>query len=502
MTKHYYLARLGGANGKLMANEEVASQTGERTKFAAMAGVLLTTAAVAAISMFFALHHAVGVSLGWSVPLALIWGVAIINIDRLLIITIGAARGRRAQMTITIMSRLVLAALIAIVVATPLVLQIFASDIAAELPIVRQQQSAQFIQNVDRGAEGKQLATVNSEIIKEQSLVNGKQSSQVTNDQATVNELNGELAADRSAENAAYAKWQCEIGGLKGGSCPSGTSGKAGNGPLARADEEAYENDKQTVTSLNQQLTAAENTLGTDDSAAAQTASNARNQLVSLEERRSNLQNMINALVTNDNHANQKDSGLLELIQALNAASAKSAGLAAARWIVTGLFFVIEVLPVLVKSLFMLGPESAYEKIVAKKSEAAIDQADLIMLAEKDVVQIEADSMRQLAALAAQNRRAIEQVRLKGELAIAAEKVTARKAIEADLTRRERETSIEANTRFSAALQRHILAAVDDWANKIQDKIERAARQQSGNGQPYSQVQQDPGYDTPSGSTL
>ena len=186
MPKLYLLARLGGADRQLLAAEEAGSNTGEHTKFAAMGGVLLTTAGVAAVSMFFALYHAVGTGVGWAIPLGLVWGVVIVNVDRLLIITMSGTRGHPVQMAATIVSRLVLAALIAAVVATPLVLQIFSRDIGAELPILQAQKSAQYNKSLGNGADAKQLAQINAEIAAENAVINGTGHSRVATDSARV----------------------------------------------------------------------------------------------------------------------------------------------------------------------------------------------------------------------------------------------------------------------------------------------------------------------------
>lgn len=485
MVKHYFLARLGGADGRLLADEEMASQTGERTKFAAMGGVLLTTAGVATVSMFFALHHGVGVSVGWSVPLALAWGVVIINLDRLLIVTMGSARGHPIRLASTMLARLVLAALIAIVVATPLVLQIFAKDIGAELPIVQQQQSAAFAKSVDNGADGRQLAKTNSEITAEQNVINAKG----TGDQAIVNSLTAQVNAANNTVSTAYAKWQCEIGGLQGSVCPPGTSGLVGNGTRAHVDQEAYEKDVTAYNTLNGQLTTAENNL-----------SNAQQTLANLKSQRTAQQGTINALVGKDDSANKNDTGLLEQIHALFAASAADSALAVTHWIVTALFFVIEILPVTVKCLLLLGDETPYEKIVTKKGLAAVAQADVTLQAVTAVVQTRAQLMRDAATDEAKSQRDIRDARLQSDYAIAKEKEQARERVEIDMINRDRGTRVEANKRFAAAARIHILAAVDDWAFKVREKINQGTKQPGANGQPpATTVQKTSGYNLPGG---
>ena len=290
MAKHYYIARLGGADRKLLADEETTGQSGERTRFVAMAGILLTTASVATVSMFFALHHAVGLGVGWSVGFGLAWGVVIINIDRYLVISMSGTRGHKWQMLLMMVPRVVLAALIALVVATPLVLQIFASDIGAELPILQQQQSKAFAQGIGSTADGQQLTKVQAEIAQEQAIVNGKTSQTLANDQNRVNNLTGSLATAQNNANAAYRLWQCELQGGKGNGCPASTSGQVGNGPRAKSDQQAYQSDEQQVTTLQGELTQARSTLTADQNNASQSKSAAESKLASLNTTEKTLQ--------------------------------------------------------------------------------------------------------------------------------------------------------------------------------------------------------------------
>jgi Domain of unknown function (DUF4407) len=467
MAKHYLLARLGGADARMLADEEIASQTGERTRFVAMGGVLLTTAGVATLSMFFALHHAVGVSTGWSIPFALAWGVVIINIDRFLIITLTSSRGHPVRLTVTVLVRLVLAGLISIVVATPLVLQVFASDIDAELPIIQQQQSTAFGKNIPNTADGRQLATYEQQIKTAQNVIDAKG----TGDQAIVDNLTAQATADKEAASRAALKWKCEIGGLEGAICQSETSGLIGNGPLAQADQLAYNNDVQIYTNINNQLTAARNTLSSDT-----------NALMSLKTKAANLQTKINGKTASDDNKNALDTGLLEQIHALFAASDSDSALAWAHWIVTALFFVIEALPVTVKCLLLLGDETPYEKIVKNRGEAAVGQADVTLDAEMYVMQTRAQSMREIAELEAQSRHDIRETTLQSDRVIAHDKEQARQGVETDLTRREKGTRIEANKRFASATRDHILAAIDDWALQIREAIRLGSRPHGANG--------------------
>jgi hypothetical protein len=482
MAKHYLLARLGGADARMLADEEIASQTGERTRFVAMGGVLLTTAGVAALSMFFALHHAVGLSTGWSIPFALAWGIVIINIDRFLIITMTGSRGHPVRLIVTVLIRLVLATLIAIVVATPIVLQVFASDIKAELPVIQQQQSAAFVQSQAHDGAENQLAKDNAQIKVEQGVADGNGETQVATYQATVSRLTPLVIHAKNAESVAFAKLQCEQGGVKGSECPPGTSGSRGFGPLAKADQAAYNNSVQNYNVLNSQLVTAKNDLATATTAATQKESAAQQQVTMLTNAANKERATINAAIVHDTKENAQDTGLLEQIHALFAASDVDSGLAWAHWIVTGLFFVIEILPVTIKCLLLLGDETPYEQIAAKRGEAAVDQAQVTIDAEMEVMRTRAQSKRDIADLEAQAAHDIREAALASDLAIVQDKEQARQGVETDFTRREKGTRIEANKRFNSATRDHILAAIDDWALQIREAIRLGTQQPATNG--------------------
>jgi hypothetical protein len=118
-----FLTWLGGGDKTLLAGVPH-----ERPRFTQMALVLLSTAGIAALSMIFALHDGVGVPLLPSAVLCLAWGGIILNLDRFLVLSMGSSRHRWRLVLITL-PRLALAAVLALVISTPLVLRIFATRV-------------------------------------------------------------------------------------------------------------------------------------------------------------------------------------------------------------------------------------------------------------------------------------------------------------------------------------------------------------------------------------
>ena len=112
-------------------NEDIlAGMPTDRTRFTAMGGVVLGTALIAMASMGVAIGFvADGFPLS-AVPFVLIWGIFIISIDRWLMSV--AASPERIRRILKLLPRLVLAVAVGTVVAEPLVLVVFRSEIVEQ----------------------------------------------------------------------------------------------------------------------------------------------------------------------------------------------------------------------------------------------------------------------------------------------------------------------------------------------------------------------------------
>jgi len=481
-----------------------------------MGGVLLTTAGVATISMFFALHHAVGADVAWSVVLGLAWGIVILNLDRFLVVTMDGARDRKWQLAITVLLRLLLAALVAMVVSMPLVLQIFAGDINSELPLIAAQKSEQYKTAVLNGPVEQQITVLNGKIATEEGVIDGNGSAKEQADQADVNKLAGELATMQAKAATQYQKWQCEIGGLKQ-DCPTGTSGIPGNGFRAKGDQALYGTDEAQVSQLQGELKTARSTLAADQSADQRNVNTNQTELAANENTLAQLQGELNTNIANDQNKNNADHDLLAQVQALFEASGQSLGLNVAHWLVTLLFFAIELLPVGVKTLRLFGPKTAYETIAEEADQEAVDSA-------REKIRQRSDAELEIARLEAQtlvdkHRLELEmrQARLEADHHITHAKVAVDKTAESDMRTREEEIRLWANQYVDKRSRRYIKAMLSAWARMIDEKVSQAyPQQQTMNGQQkpngqhangqnangqgaYSQQQPNTGYNLPNG---
>lgn len=148
------LASIGG-----MRTELVDEFSGERRDFVQMALILFVTALEATIAGAFAINMAFSTIDGrnpepWVIVVSgLVWGFIIFNIDRYMVLGMEGMHGRRALWPALI--RGVLAALIGLVMATPLVLQVFNSEIEAEIVRINAARSQESQQQNEAPAEAK-----------------------------------------------------------------------------------------------------------------------------------------------------------------------------------------------------------------------------------------------------------------------------------------------------------------------------------------------------------
>jgi Domain of unknown function (DUF4407) len=388
-----FLVWLGGGDTDLLAN-----MPEDRARFIQMALVLLTTAGIAAMSMMFALYNAVNASLLAAVILGLLWGGVIFNLDRFLVLSMRRTNSRWRLVGMAL-PRVALATVLALVISTPLVLRIFASDINAELVTLHQEKARQLAAQVQKDAQGQRAAQVQDQINADQAVLAGHlagpaSSPQLQDAQAQVNQLQPKVASAQRALDIAAAAWQCELYG-SGPGC-EGASNLAGNGPIAQAKKAIYQQDLATYSSLNQQLRTAQAALSKAQNEVtkeagivlAQSQAEARSSLPRLQAQLQALQSQIQKEIAAVSAVSNADTGILAQLQALSAISATSPSLAAARLTVLALFLLIEILPVTVRFLLNLGPETAYDSAVQLKEKQLIHIRQLRYDEERSVEKI------------------------------------------------------------------------------------------------------------------
>lgn len=491
------LVRLGG--GDLTVLETVPQ---DRKRFAQMAGVLLTTAGVAALSMSFALHNGVRVPLLPAIVVSLLWGVVIFNLDRFLVLSMGDTRTRGWRLFWLMVPRFLLAVVLAAVVSTPLVLRIFASDINRQISVLHEQQSQQFAAQEAHSVDQLQANALSKTISTDQGILSGHLPQTVVSPtlaqaQAQVAQLQPEVQQDFQTANAKYEAWQCE---LDGQTCDGG-SGRAGNGALAHSKEVAYDQAEAAYQSEDSQLKAAQATVNGDQSAytatekqrlkqeqglAGQALPGLRTQLAAVEKK-------IQAAVANADNVDNADTGILEQLQALSAASSSNSSLAAARWTVLALFFMIEILPVTIKALLNLGDPTAYERVVREREEAIADR-ERILRAENT----RREEDKSLARIKkAQDRIRQSDLDAQAGLQIAGARAEMRVKVQQDMRSREEGIGKKANEHVAGQMTKIIDSALEKWSEEIRARLSVNGYHPENDGSPQPEEERNDGYDLP-----
>ncbi len=332
----------------------------ERTRYTALAAVMICTASIGGLSMFFTLSEVVGKAEPWFILVALGWSVFVLCIDTWLV---SSTAGTRWRTRISVLlPRLAVAAVFGVVIAEPLVLRVFQSGIDARITQERQTAIDTLRTGLVRcnpipgiarqpsppsgGCAGMTLNIANpsaSTYTRLQSL-----QGQATTLLAQVNNEKHELAGLENTENN-------ECNGVSG----RGLTGKLGNGPACHQDQRntadyrasnpiARQNSQYNV--LNQKIAVLQ---------------------ASLAGEQASYQAAIDKTITHRvGVATQPGAaiGMAERFQALAILARSNSFIAVASWVVRIVFILIDCLPVLVKFISGTTP---YDRLADKMISSA-----------------------------------------------------------------------------------------------------------------------------------
>ncbi|GGK07242.1 hypothetical protein GCM10010123_41370 [Pilimelia anulata] len=349
--------------------EALAKVPRERRKFVGVGGVVLTTAAMAAMSFAFALTMGAGAALLAAVPAALLWGLAIMNLDRWLV-TASQRRERWYQNLAVALPRVFLALIIGAVVSTPLVLFVFQNEINAELNVIEQRELNAHEERLRTDTRFARIPGLETEVAKLQRVVNGGPTDDDTVKDPAVAELEKQYNAleskARAAEKAAFA----ELDG-------TGGTGVEGEGAAYRRKQAAADAAKRERDSAKARLDAAGAKLAADRAAnAGKVRATAGGQLTATRtelDGLKRLRDLESAKFTDDK---RNDRGLLARLSALQELTGHNGTLRAAYLGLWAFIIAIEILPVAVKFLMSLGPPTLYDKVLAHAEKRDIDTAE------------------------------------------------------------------------------------------------------------------------------
>lgn len=347
----------------------------DRARYTGVGGVVLSTSVIAGLSMTFALSQVLGGFNPLVLVPALVWAVVVLNLDRWLVTSSTGTRwGRR---TVTLVPRLLVAVLLGVVIAEPVVLRVFESAIEQHVNDERDRQVRDLVDELVRCNP----VPGGPEPVGPPVDCAGKVFSIAIDPTAIARELAeterqaAELAAsirgdsDRLAELENLARLECT------GAVGPGLTGVPGEGEdcrRLRREADAFrashpiEPRNAELDRLNAQVNELRHRASTVQSD-YQLARDAE-----IQRQRAELE------------ANQQEIGLLERFQALHELTAQNSFLWSASWMVRGLFIVLDCLPVLVK---LLGGTTAYDRLLETRT-ASHERvhAELVRSTEEAVV--------------------------------------------------------------------------------------------------------------------
>jgi Domain of unknown function (DUF4407) len=352
------LIALSGARPEILARCPT-----ERIKFQSLGWAILITCAMATVSMWFALTSALGINPVGALPVALLWGLIIMGIDRWLVTSM-PIDGRRKFFVAA--PRVVLALLLGSLISTPIVLRIFESEINNQISIIKDTNEANFLNS-------QQHSSIQGRITQWQSTVNNLEQVIDSHGAKAINPasdpvvqgLTTQLNTERTVAKTDYQAWQCQLYG--------GCGAPKGNGQLAQASQKRYDADEQQITSLTSQIQSREQSLQASDvDSQANRLQQAQSALPNAQAQLKAAQGEEDELLGGFQDTNNATDGILIRLKALDQLSAGDSTLQLARLLLFLLFLVIEILPVTVKLLQQPGN---YEKILKTVTRKELNQA-------------------------------------------------------------------------------------------------------------------------------
>jgi hypothetical protein len=386
MTIRMGLARLAGARTDLLKQAP-----GDLAKQSAVGGVLLSTAGVAAVSAFFAMSSALHVPWPVSLLVGICWGTIILNLDRMLIISMSGLRTTGLKIGAAL-PRLALALVIGTVISTPLVLRIFQHEIDAQLVVV-QAQGVQAAEKTltDAYTRIDQLTKQQSDL---EAVIAGRTVPSVANDPDVVAATKAYQAAQATYQQLSHSAL-CEFDGSCG-------TGHVGGGPSYKTKQAAAQNALQASNEAKQHLDDVTSTVTKRiQGGTSRTVAQAQQQLPPVQRELAADRNSRDALEKASLEAQQDNNGLLPQLEALEQITSEHPAAWWAHFMLFALFVSIELLPVITKILIGFGDQPLYERLARRQDENA-DELD----------RIRADGERDIAVNTTNARTAIAQQQL------------------------------------------------------------------------------------------
>jgi Domain of unknown function (DUF4407)/CHAT domain len=344
------------------ANEKVLDLVpGERARLESTGWFILLTGCVAAVSMWFALSSAIGINGFVAAPVALLWGLVAIGIDRWIVTSIRIGGRRRLS---AVVPRLLLTLLLGTVISVPLVLRVFQPEINAQIAVRQQKGYSSYLARPEVAAVNAQVDTYHDELQQLDAVINshGAQVGNPATDpllaayRQQLAQLNALLAAQLTLKDHYYAEYSCELYG--GAQCP-----KKGVGSGAAASFKNYQQAAQQAAGVQTQVSQLEEAIQQREQLLTSDSENSQQlRYTDALSQRAGVQAELNAALQRKEQlqaayyaSEQSPPGLLTRIEALDELGGQSPVVASARILLFLLFLTLASLPVSAKLLQRAG---------------------------------------------------------------------------------------------------------------------------------------------------
>jgi hypothetical protein len=376
MSIRMWLAKLAGARPALLKKAP-----GDVTRHATMGGVLVSTALVSAVSAYFALATVLELPVVLCLVIAVCWGVIILNLDRMLVVSMGRQNGFWLNIWMLV-PRLALAAVVGTVISTPLVLRVFQPEIESELTTMHAEAAIESRKVRDEAfVQIERLEKKEKEL---QDTVAGNTTAAVSAD-PDVKAAQAALAAAEETYRKANAEAKCEFDGACGTFQP-------GNGESYRKKQRDADEAKAAMNAAQRKLDdiTAQVAKRLQDGGRAQ-ADAAAKELPGVQADLARYRSERTQAEQTANEAEAGNTGLLARLEALDRITEDRPGGAAAHWMLFLLFLSIEVLPVLTKFLASLGSPSVYDRLLSREDEQIDHSHEVWSQKQQSVIDAQAD---------------------------------------------------------------------------------------------------------------
>jgi hypothetical protein len=337
--------------------------------------------------MLFALTGPLRAPLALAIPLALCWGGIILIIDRYLAKSMQGEHEVKRVLGLAI-PRLLMAAVIGVVVSTPITLRIFEPEIQEQIVKDVQRAQAEIASGIENTSDSKDLEEVKAEIATLEETLRGGGDAAVTPQLSAAEDSLASAQEERDEIKAqaddAQLRLICEEQGA--GSrpeCAGLSSGEQGQGPRWQALNQEYQDLQAQLASANQKVDEAQQAVdaASNDAATASQASvdqakrDAQMRLCGTEDmtqcpgglrlRQQELEAAIASDLDASNAAAANNRGMLAQLKALDEVTSGDAASGIVFYALMALFFIIEILPVSMKAMVAMGKDHLYDDVVA-----------------------------------------------------------------------------------------------------------------------------------------